>query len=417
MAVTVSQLFSTPEYRRHLIQLIGAQLVCFLLFSLFTGYLLHRIDRELDDRIYAAASRLQEAYPGGEDRLVSLITRSPGAEEIERGRVLMAPYGYTGSLALFRKPLFRDLLFPAGGGLLLLLLAGTAVHLLVFHIRQRELFEKIAGLSECIMDLLEGRLRYGASGLDEGLWALLIHRFNQMVKQMMTGAERLDRDKLFLKNTLSDISHQLKTPMASLILYNDLMTGSPAMETDTRMDFLERCGSQLRRMEWLVKSLLKLARLEAGTIVYKQDTVLLTDPVNRALEGLKPLTGSRTVTVSDTSGGTAAVTGDTLWLCEAFTNILRNAFQHTREDGTVKITLSRTPLFVRLSVRDDGGGIPAEDLPRIFERFYRGSCSPGMESVGIGLSLSRMIVRGHGGDIRVNSEEGAGSDFLISFPD
>jgi len=83
----------------------------------------------------------------------------------------------------------------------------------------------------------------------------------------------------------------------------------------------------------------------------------------------------------------------------------------------VKITLSRTPLFVRLSVRDDGGGIPAEDLPRIFERFYRGSCSPGMESVGIGLSLSRMIVRGHGGDIRVNSEEGAGSDFLISFPD
>jgi signal transduction histidine kinase len=222
----------------------------------------------------------------------------------------------------------------------------------------------------------------------------------------------LQRDKILLADSLADISHQLKTPLTSLYVLNDLLSEDPSEQN--REKYLNRMRSQLKRVEWLVTSLLKLSKLDAGTVTMKREEVYVHTLVEKALESLSIPLDIKMLQLDVDGEKNVKFCGDFNWSCEALINILKNCIEHTPEKGQLRISFDENPLYTVITVKDSGPGIAPEDLPYIFNRFYKGK-NAAEDQVGIGLAMAQAIVTKQGGDITVTSENNRGSEFTIKF--
>ena len=250
----------------------------------------------------------------------------------------------------------------------------------------------------------------GTGGLSE-----LFARINTMATALQAGQETEKTTKDFLKNTISDISHQLKTPLAALSMYNEIMTAEPD-QPDVIKSFLEKSETALRRMEHLIQTLLKLTRLDAGGIAFHMEETPVGDLVRASVEQLTERARREQKILIISGNGNCTLRCDREWTREAIENIVKNALDHTKPGGCVTVSWENTPTMTRLSVTDDGEGIPNEDIHHIFKRFYRSPGSADAQGVGLGLPLAKSIVEGQGGVITVESRPGEGSRFLLSFP-
>jgi signal transduction histidine kinase len=232
-----------------------------------------------------------------------------------------------------------------------------------------------------------------------------------MANRLENSLSVLKREKVFLRNMISDISHQLKTPLSSLIVINDLLLEDKNMDLNMKQNFLEKERTQLERMEWLTINLLKVARIEAGAIEFKKEKVLLKDILNIALSALNHRLENQVLEIEGDEN--AIFYGDKEWTGEALINIIKNAIEHNR--GKINISLEETPLFSSIIVRDNGEGIDEKHLPHIFERFYKVSSEVKPESIGIGLNLAKLIVESQGGTISVKSKKNEGTEFTMTF--
>ena len=239
---------------------------------------------------------------------------------------------------------------------------------------------------------------------------------NEIYKTTVTlreAAQQSAESREKLKTALSDISHQLKTPLTSVIITTENLLDNPELPLDLRQEFLRDIYHSSNHISFLVQSLLTLSKLDADSIVLKRKPEPLGEifsEVNRNIAVLAELKGV-SVTADDNS---VALDCDKKWLCEALSNIAKNCVEHTDEGGEVRLTAERNPVYTTITVSDNGQGIAPEDLPHIFERFYRGK-NAADDSVGIGLALSKTIIEKAGGTIRVDSETGKGSAFTIRF--
>jgi signal transduction histidine kinase len=172
--------------------------------------------------------------------------------------------------------------------------------------------------------------------------------------------------------------------------------------------------AQLKRIEWLVSSLLKLSRLDAGAVNMKRERVPVSALVEKALATLAIPLEIKMLQVTVEGDKGAGFTGDFEWSCEALINIIKNCIEHTPEGGRLRISFAQNPLYTMITVADSGTGIAPEDLPYIFNRFYKGK-NAAADQVGIGLAMARAIIEKNGGDISVSSEPGRGSEFTIKF--
>ncbi len=223
--------------------------------------------------------------------------------------------------------------------------------------------------------------------------------------------ELLADDKKNLAAALADISHQLKTPLTSMMVMNDLLVDEP--NEDKRNEFLQTQSSQLDRMNWLIQTLLKLSKLDAGTIVLKREDVLATELVEEAIKPFEIQFDLRNITFeSDVSK--VNIRCDKNWTVEAIQNIIKNCIEHMEDGGQLFIAVTDTNIFTQLTIKDTGCGITADDVPHIFERFYKGK-NAGKDSVGIGLALSKSILEEEQAEINVESTEGVGTRFIIKF--
>jgi signal transduction histidine kinase len=304
------------------------------------------------------------------------------------------------------------MLLPALAFILLL----SAAALLLTARGYAGVYKKVREISNAAERVVEGDFGAALPSGEEGEFEILGHRFNQMANRLKLNVEQLVAEKVFLKNIVSDISHQLKTPLASLIVYNDLLREDAGMDDAHRQEFLEMGSQQLARLEWLIQSLLKMARLEAGSIEFRREKVELRAVAEEAAAALKTKADEAGVSVQITEKHPGiAITGDAGWLAEAVINILKNGIEHSHQGGAIEIAVDQTPLTSSISVTDHGEGISREDLPRIFDRFYRSAAGVKPNSIGIGLAMSRAIVEGQGGSITVKSEKGKGSEFTVTF--
>lgn len=220
------------------------------------------------------------------------------------------------------------------------------------------------------------------------------------------------KDKKNLERTLSDISHQLRTPLTSLSVINDVLR-NPKIKDHERIDFLNQQKEQLERMEWLIVTLLKMSQIDSGTIEFQLKEVFVQQILEEALKpSLIPLELKQIeckVSVPDQ----LVCNLDFHWTIEALINLIKNAMEHTPVKGMISIEASDNPMYIEIVIKDTGSGILKEDLPHIFERFYKGKAKT--DSIGIGLNLSKSIIEKQNGTIHVESEVGKGTKFIIHF--
>lgn len=249
---------------------------------------------------------------------------------------------------------------------------------------------------------------------DEGDLYKLFHEVNSLVTILNAHAENEGRAKTFMKDTISDISHQLKTPLAALNIYNGLMqqevNNSPELK-----EFTSLSEQELDRIENLVQNLLKITKLDAGTITLEKQPQNVADMMGYIERHFAYQAQQQEKTLILSGNEEVTLVCDQTWLIEAISNIVKNAFDHTKAGATIRLTWRSFASMVQITVSDNGSGIHPEDLPHIFKRFYRSRFSKDTQGIGLGLPLAKAIIEDHNGTIEVNSTLGVGTTFTINF--
>lgn len=242
--------------------------------------------------------------------------------------------------------------------------------------------------------------------------SLLDNQIYQTAVKFREQAENSNKDKENLQKSLSDISHQLKTPLTSIIVMVDNILDDDDMPLEIRREFLNDIKHNTNTISFLVQSLLKLSKLDAEAVKFRYEQVEVKSIVDECIKNTAVMAEILGVRL-ETDCNDIILNCDRKWLCEAVTNIIKNCIEHS-QNGNIKITADQNKLYTKISIKDNGSGITKEDLPHIFERFYKGKNSSD-DSVGIGLSLAKTIIEKQGGYISVSSELNKGSEFVIKF--
>ena len=309
----------------------------------------------------------------------------------------------------------------------LLALLGDLALIFVWYHHARAIDRELTGLSDLVDRTLRGESSLSIDSSEEGAFAILTGELEKMAVQLRTEADQKKIEKQKMSRALADIAHQLRTPLTALNLNMDLlMRGNQKMNMDLMQDQNEsamesrsrqmhemrRC---LLRMEYLVEAMLKLAKLDSGTVQFKREPVLLREMLTRAAEPLRipmELKEQKLVIAGDGS-----FIGDMDWSLEAVGNILKNCMEHTPEGKEICVSIEDSPIAAVIVIQDQGEGFSLEDQARIFDRFYRGkNASP--QSVGIGLALAREIILAQNGTVKAENipkEKGGGAMFTIRF--
>ncbi len=242
--------------------------------------------------------------------------------------------------------------------------------------------------------------------------SLLDNQIYRTAVKFREQAENSNKDKENLQKSLSDISHQLKTPLTSIIVMVDNILDDDDMPLEIRREFLNDIKHNTNTISFLVQSLLKLSKLDAEAVKFRYEQVEVKSIVDECIKNTAVMAEILGVRL-ETDCNDIILNCDKKWLCEAVTNIIKNCIEHSH-NGNIKITAEQNKLYTKISIKDNGSGIDKEDLPHIFERFYKGKNSSD-DSVGIGLSLAKTIIEKQGGYISVSSELNKGSEFVIKF--
>ena len=249
---------------------------------------------------------------------------------------------------------------------------------------------------------------------DEGELNRLFHEINSLVTILNAHAENESHAKLFLKDTISNISHQLKTPLAALNIYNGILQTEAEAYPDIR-EFTVLSEQELDRMETLVQNLLKLAKWDAGTIVLEKTEEMLSEVMECIERHFTYQAQQQKKNLIFSGDDTVKLLCDRGWFLEAVSNLVKNALDHTKSGDTIQVSWKSFGSIVRVTVQDSGSGIAPEDLPHIFKRFYRSRFSQDTQGIGLGLPLAKAIVEAHNGTIEVDSAPESGTRFTINF--
>ena len=275
-------------------------------------------------------------------------------------------------------------------------------------------YKEMGKLADYLVKLQNGDRSLELRDNTEGELSILKNELYKLSVKLNTQAELLLRDKTYLADSLSDISHQLKTPLTSMMMMVELLEEDHLPE-EKRREFLHNISIGIERMEWLVQALLKLSKLDADAVVFKNGKMDVYQLLQAAIAPLLISMKIRGVTLEvEKVSEVVSMHGDVYWTTEALTNIIKNCMEHTQPGGRIQISYSDNNLYTKIQIKDTGSGIDPEDLPHIFQRFYKGKNSRS-DSVGIGLALSKEIITRQKGKIEVSSQVGKGTTFELRF--
>ena len=296
----------------------------------------------------------------------------------------------------------------AAGVLVLLLgLIAITVHLTTEYYRYR----KLQKLSSDLDKLLIGGTPLPIREYSEGELSILANQIQKMTLRLTESAEAIKADKVYLADSLADISHQLRTPLTAMNLTTTMLR-NPELSTEKRMELTGELRRLLTRTDWLVETLLKISKLDAGTVKLTQQKISARKLIDRAAAPLAIPMDLRNQTLS-VHCQEENLSCDLVWTAEALGNILKNCMEHTPEGGAITVTASETALYTQIEVEDTGTGFDPKDIPHLFERFYKGS-NASENSYGIGLALARTVITAQNGTVQAMNGE-VGAKFVIKF--
>ncbi len=289
------------------------------------------------------------------------------------------------------------------------LISGAVFSALHLYFAYRNI-KRIDELSRSVDRILYGQESVLFSDQSEGELAILKSEIHKMTVRLKSQADQLRDDKIMISDAVADISHQMRTPLTAMNLAVSMLSDS-RLPDDRQTELTHQLKKQLERIDWLVETLLKISRIDAGTVVFRKEPVSVKELVNSAISPLMILMDIRDIRLVTEIGG-ESFTGDFSWMRESIGNILKNCVEHTPCGGTIEISAQDTPLFTEIKISDTGNGFAKEDIPHLFERFYKGK-NTGEGNIGIGLALSRMIIAEHNGTITASNGEQGGAVFTI----
>lgn len=281
----------------------------------------------------------------------------------------------------------------------------------IYYISTYKRYKRIASLASDINKVLHGDNSISLENYSEGELAILHSEIYKMTVRLREQQNNLINDKKYLADSIADISHQIRTPLTSINLLVQLLS-APNLTDERRQELTHELYGMLSRIDWLITTLLKISKLDAGTVTFKKEKVSLQTLINKSCSTLLvPIELRGQELVINTNGD---FVGDLSWTCEAIGNIVKNCMEHTHEGGRIEIEACENALYTEIIIKDNGTGIAKEDMPHIFERFYKGKDSDD-KSFGVGLALSRMIITSQKGTVKAENRNPHGAKFTIRF--
>ena len=399
------------ETKTLLIAVTAICLVSFLFAGGIATLLAKNFQQELLRHDYGVAGHLMN----NENELsISAFTSLPNENDIECGREALASIGYDETVSMRFLPAvqsYRNQAMLFVFLLLVFLFGAIYLSLFLYFRRQHKAFNNA---ENTIRQFLDGNTTSRIECSQAGDWYSLFHDINEMAAILSAHAENERQTKEFLQDIISDVSHQMKTPLSALKMYHEIME-SHKDDAATVSSFTEKSQREIKRMEDVIYTLLKLARLDAGIIQMEKAPENLSVLMQDVLERFETWAEREHKTITLSGKKDVVLSCDALWVSEAIGNIVKNALEHTENGGHIGVKWSQSPLMTQIEISDDGKGIHPEDLYNIFKRFYRSRFSSDVHGIGLGLPLAKSIVEAHGGTISVTSSLDAGTTFTLNF--
>ena len=281
-----------------------------------------------------------------------------------------------------------------------------------FFIFTKKRYNRLNALSETIDKILHGNDTINIKSFGEGELSILESDVQKMLVRLRDQKDKLEKDRTFLADSIADISHQLRTPLTSINLILSLIEASDTTK-ERREELLRELSKLITKTEYLVSVLLKISKIDAGTVQFEKKETELNALIRKSAEPLLIPMDIKNQKLS-INADDISLNCDFAWCIEAFGNILKNCTEHTPENGEITVTATNTPIFTEIIITDTGNGFDEEDIPHIFERFYKGQNSS-KESFGIGLNLAKMIITAHNGTVKAENSQSGGAEFTIRF--
>ena len=399
------------ETRRMLYWLLAVYLAAAAGFTALLSYMTNDFQKTMVEHNYGTAGYLVN-HP--DTNVAAAFTKDKTDADLEAGRRILKEAGYhentnprmVPAVAAYQKRTAVML-----GGMLFSVFAGVFLTVWIYVQRQRKVLVKA---DTVITRFLSGDTGQRIDSEETGGWYSLFHRINELAAILSAQAEHEKQTREFLQDMISDVSHQLKTPLAALKMYDEIMA-QEGTDREAIHAFSQKSLREIRRVEDVVYTLLKIARLDAGTVRMEkaeENMEMLLKDVTERFE-IFATQEAKEIVLSGSSD--VFLYCDALWMSEALGNVVKNALEHTQRGGKVVISWERTPLLTNIVVEDNGTGIHQEDIHNIFKRFYRSHISQDTHGIGLGLPLAKSIVEAHQGTVSVTSRVGKGSRFVLSF--
>lgn len=274
--------------------------------------------------------------------------------------------------------------------------------------------KKINEITKYIEEINRGNYKLNIEENTEDELSILKNELYKITIMLKEVAENSQKDKTTLKDSLSDISHQIKTPITSILIMLDNILSDENMPEDIKKDFIKDIKREIVNIKFLVESILKLSKIDSNSIKFIKKEVFIKDIINEAVKNVSMLSELKNIEIIVSGDDSIKTICDLKWQVEAITNILKNCIEHSYENRKIYINYNQNNMYTELKIEDNGTGIDAKDLPHIFERFYKGKNSSS-DSVGIGLALSKSIIESNNGYIQVDSELNKGTIFIIKY--
>ncbi|MCI1945694.1 HAMP domain-containing sensor histidine kinase [Clostridium luticellarii] len=406
--------FINPELRKSTAALLILNMFFMMVVLLNLKMYHYNLKQDYVRTFGAVTERISTYDPEIAREIIPVITAGADEKEAQKGKYVLEQYGLSGKLENKLFPYINNSAHKENLNVILIFVVMGSIFLLMNYLQYSYFYDRIRRLNTGAKKIIDGDYDISISEDREGDFSKLSTSFNSMREIIRNNLQELKKEKQFLVELLSDISHQLKTPLSSMIVYNDILLNKQLSKEQSR-NFLIDSRNQLYRMNWLIKSILKLARFDARAIEFHRESQSLNETIKYSIEALEEKIKSAGIQVKLHENGKIMFSHDRHWLCEALINIIKNCVEHTQKGGRVDVCVVENPIYKRIVISDNGEGIDEKDLPNIFKRFYKARTSKSSDSIGIGLALSKSILEAHGGSINVQSKLGVGSTFRITF--